>query len=381
MKVGKISVRVDPLFFVLVIFLSLYNSNFDPARALIWGVVIFLSVFVHELGHAATALFYGQSASIEFVGFGGITRRHGPSISSLQEFILVLNGPLAGFLLALSAAGLLSIFGSVLPVAATYFLMVTAYANVFWTVVNLLPIQPLDGGHLLRIILTWLFGLKGTKIALFLSFVFSLVVTLLFFYWGFLLIGSLLLLFAFEGFRAWRNSLQITEKDEDDTIRSLLKSAEKDFRKGNIDFALQKFYTLRDQAGKGVLYHTATERIAEILSAKGRDQEAYDLLFPLSGKLDNHMKKVFQGTAVRLKKWQESIKIGNKLYQDNPSIDTAITNAISHSMLGEVVPAVGWINCAIRDGLQDVKTLLALPEFNSIRSDPLFQNLQQQTLR
>lgn len=378
MKVGKISVRVDPLFFLLVIFLSLYNSNFDPAGAVIWGIVIFLSVFVHELGHALTALFYGQSASIEFVGFGGVTRRHGPSISLLQEFILVFNGPLAGFLLALVAAGFLSVFGADMPAAVKYFLIITAYANVFWTVVNLLPIQPLDGGHLLRISLTWLFGLKGTKVALFLSFLFSLIITLLFFYWGFLLVGSLILLFAFEGFRAWRNSLEMTEKDEDDNIRSLLKSAEKDFRKGNIDFALHKFYILREQAGKGVLYLTATERIAEILSAKGRDQEAYDLLVPLAGKLDNHMKKVFQGTAVRLKKWQEAIKIGNKLYQDSPSVDTAITNAISHAMLGDVVPAVGWIKCAIRDGLQDVKVLLALPEFNSIRSDPLFQNLQRQ---
>lgn len=378
MKVGQIAVRVDPLFFLLVIFLSVYNSNFDPVGSLIWGVVIFLSVFVHELGHAFTALFFGQTASIEFVGFGGVTRRHGPSISLLQEFILVLNGPLAGFCLALLAGGMLTFFGNDLPTILKYFLLITAYANIFWTVVNLLPIQPLDGGHLLRIALTSVFGLKGTKIALFLSFLFSLFITLVFFYWGFLLVGSLILLFAFEGFRAWKNSLKVTEKDEDDNNRLLLKSAEKDFRKGNIDFALQKFYTLREHTAKGVLYTTATERIAEILSAKGRDQEAFDLLAPLSSGLDDHMKKVFQGTAVRLKKWNEAIQIGNKLYQDRPSIETAITNAISHSMLGQVIPAVGWIKCAIRDGLQDSKSLLALPEFNPIRSDPLFQSLQNQ---
>ncbi len=39
----------------------------------------------------------------------------------------------------------------------------TQVANLFWTIVNLLPVLPLDGGQLLRIVLEAAFGVKDLR--------------------------------------------------------------------------------------------------------------------------------------------------------------------------------------------------------------------------
>jgi hypothetical protein len=54
-------------------------------------------------------------------------------------------------------------------------------ANLFWTVVNLFPVLPLDGGQMLRIVLESLFGLKGYRAALLVGAILATVSALLFF--------------------------------------------------------------------------------------------------------------------------------------------------------------------------------------------------------
>ena len=128
----------------------------------IWTLVIVVSVLVHEFGHALTAIAFGQKAHIDLVAFGGLTHRHGPHLKLSQEFLIVLNGPLAGFALAIACYFLAGMIGERSPVLYAIF-EIGYIANIFWTVLNLLPIQPLDGGHLLRIVFEGMFGLRGVK--------------------------------------------------------------------------------------------------------------------------------------------------------------------------------------------------------------------------
>ena len=97
---GKITFRVQPVFWILVFLIAGLNSNFSVPGMIIWAVIIFISVFIHEMGHALTAVACGQRAHIDFMAFGGLTHRHGPHISLFQEFLIVLNGPLFGLALA-----------------------------------------------------------------------------------------------------------------------------------------------------------------------------------------------------------------------------------------------------------------------------------------
>lgn len=374
---GRIPIKIYPIFFIVVIAISLLYSNFQIFEASLWAIVICFSLLVHEFGHALTAMAFGQRATIELVGFGGVTRRHGHAPNAFQEFLIVFNGPLAGFALCGLSYFIYAYWGSNLPLFLQELLKISFFANAFWTVLNLLPVQPLDGGQLLRITLQGLFGLKGLKTALFLSFVISFFLSILFFIYHQILIGSFFLLFTYEGYRTWKNSLPMTSQDDNRALHQFFKSAEKDFRKGQLGYAQQKLIALRKQAESGVIYNSATLLLAQILHAQGNNREAYDLLLPVKNTLAPELQLLLQQLAYGEKQWKIAIDVGKALYQHQPTYDVALTNSLCHARLGEAKPAVGWLQCAIKNGLPDLKHVLNMEDFNPIRQDPLFGALSR----
>ena len=234
---GKIPIRIYPFFWVLALIIGWLNSfsemgsiNTALIKTALWVVVITISVIVHEYGHALSALAFGQKAKIDLVGFGGVTQRGGPKLKLWKEFIIVLCGPLFGLCLAFLAFLLLNKMGERPLNMWRYILEITFYVNVFWTVVNLLPVQPLDGGRLLSIVLEGIFGIKGIKIAFFLSILTATAIGLLFFAFQAVLAGSLFLILAFESYRSWQSSLAMREQDQNEEAQQLLKRAEEDLR-------------------------------------------------------------------------------------------------------------------------------------------------------
>ncbi len=372
---GSIPIQIYPLFFLVVFALSAVNANFEPTLMLIWAFVIFVSLIVHEMGHALTAVAFGQRASIDLVGFGGVTRRQGPPLKPLKEFIIVFNGPLAGFLLGLACLIIFNYFGKQLPVLVQNTLQVGYFANFFWTVLNLVPVHPLDGGQLLRITLEGFFGLRGLKTALFISFLVGVILSLLFFAKGEQIIGIFFMIFTYESYRARRSSLSMTAEDSDRALQQFFKSAEKDFHKGHLSYAQEKLNAVRKHAGEGVLHKSATNLLAQILHAQGHDSEAYDMLYPTRNTLSTEQLTLLHQLAYSQDHFREAIKIGNTLYQDHPTDSVALTNALSHAHLGEARAAVGWLQCAIKNGLPNVKEVLQKEDFDPIRQDPLFDSL------
>lgn len=116
---------------------------------LLFMVAAFISIMVHELGHALAGRKYGAVPSIHLHGFGGVTSLPGSYFSRNQSMFVSFAGPLASLLLGLIAFILLPLVLSSSPVLA-YVLSVMVWINTFWTVLNLLPIQPLDGGQIFR---------------------------------------------------------------------------------------------------------------------------------------------------------------------------------------------------------------------------------------
>src|SRR4051812_20886609 len=99
---GSIPISIYPFFWLLAVGIGWINT-FNILGTSIWIGIIFVSVLVHEYGHALTAIFFGQKAQIDLVAMGGITQRHGSKLKLWQDFIIVLNGPLAGLCLGLLA--------------------------------------------------------------------------------------------------------------------------------------------------------------------------------------------------------------------------------------------------------------------------------------
>ncbi len=91
-----------------------------------------------------------------------IGKEHSGGVSLPKRFLIILNGPLFGFLLFLMARGVLQL-SDVATSAVAPVLLALQYINLFWTVVNLLRVLPLDGGQLLSVICEGVFGVKGIR--------------------------------------------------------------------------------------------------------------------------------------------------------------------------------------------------------------------------
>lgn len=121
----------------------------DWMRVLVAMGVIFVSILVHELGHGFAGRRYGARPEILLHGFGGLCYLPNGNFSRKENILVSLAGPGAGFALAFATYILLLSLQPQNP----YLLFALAFSlwvNVVWTVLNLLPILPLDGGQVFR---------------------------------------------------------------------------------------------------------------------------------------------------------------------------------------------------------------------------------------
>jgi stage IV sporulation protein FB len=382
---GKIPLRIFPFFWLLALFIGWMNSFTDTAsvgsaliKTGVWVIIITISVIVHEYGHALSALAFGQSAKIDLVGFGGETSRRGPKLKLWQEFVIVICGPLFGLALAFISLLILLKLDNNLPISLwLYALNITFYVNVFWTIVNLLPVQPLDGGRLLGIILEGLFGVKGIKIAHFVSIIFAAVVGLFFFSMHAVIAGSIFLILAFESYRSWKSTRSMREEDQDQGIQDLFKAAENSLNGGREEEAYGKLTEVREKTKSGVFYNLATYYQAIILNERGEFKKAYEMLKPLKNQLDAAAWPLLQKLAYRNHDSDEAIQLGNKLFGETPSYEIAFINALCYAEKNEAKPAVGWLESAVRHGMPHVLAMLSKSEFDDIRKTPIFQEFKK----
>lgn len=119
-----------------------------------YAVLLFVSVFLHELAHGVAGRAYGQRiAAIELNIWGGFTKFE-PQIeeddkkSATTSFVVSIVGPIVNVVLALIGWGLMH----VAPQGSIPWLLLVAlvFANAALGVVNLFPGIPLDGGWALQ---------------------------------------------------------------------------------------------------------------------------------------------------------------------------------------------------------------------------------------
>ncbi len=134
--------------------------------ALVWMLLVSISVLAHEMGHAVVARFFGATPEIHLVGLGGRTLAHrSGQFEWWQEVVFTLAGPGAGLAFGVAAGAIAYLGKSVFPSGVLYFGTGILYANVLWTILNLLPITGLDGGVITTAILTRIFGRPGFLLA------------------------------------------------------------------------------------------------------------------------------------------------------------------------------------------------------------------------
>jgi len=139
----------------------------------VWVAVVFASILVHEMGHALAYRAFGQAAHVVLYHFGGLavpemwSRRH---LRPFQRLLVSAAGPAAQLALAAAVVSGLKAAGYAVPFplerldmalglyhgrdftsglayALVEFLL---FVNIFWPLLNLVPVPPLDGGQIVR---------------------------------------------------------------------------------------------------------------------------------------------------------------------------------------------------------------------------------------
>lgn len=187
---GKVGLKATPLFLKAApivlkvglagLSLGAYSLLFDWRVAL----AILAMIGIHESGHVAAMKRYGVPTSgfyfLPFLGGVALAKKHPPSHKAWA--VIVLAGPAVGATLSLIAlAGWLA--------TGEAWMAVLAIVNALLNLVNLLPIYPLDGGQLVKILATT----SSTRLALGFAIV-SGALSLAAIFGGFLLFGILGLL-------------------------------------------------------------------------------------------------------------------------------------------------------------------------------------------
>lgn len=136
-----------------------YTSTAYWTASLVAGVLFYVSLLAHELGHALVARRLGvRVENITLWLFGGVTRLTGEAATPSAELRIAVVGPA----ISLAVGGLFILLAFLLgatgvdPLVAGIFAWL-AGINVLLALFNLIPAFPLDGGRVLR---AFLWGLR-----------------------------------------------------------------------------------------------------------------------------------------------------------------------------------------------------------------------------
>jgi Zn-dependent protease len=122
------------------------------AMAIVAAVLFFVSLLLHELGHALVARREGvEIEGITLWLFGGVAKFKGMFPSAGAEFRIAVAGPIVSLGIGVFFV-LIALVGD-LPEAVDGVVGYLGYINLVLLVFNLIPALPLDGGRVLRSIL------------------------------------------------------------------------------------------------------------------------------------------------------------------------------------------------------------------------------------
>ena len=234
-------VRVHPAFFVLPVLLGgtfLKNSEINAGiMLLVLVLVFFVSILVHELGHALAFRYYGQTSRIVLYWLGGLAIPDGHSpwgqrneaSQPIPQIIIALAGPVFGFLLAAFLIGVVYALGGsisfemdgIMPTVLSFlpeeylnsnggyalalFFRLAIWVNVFLNVLNLAPVFPLDGGQVARQVFLMNDPGSGLRYSIILSIAAAAVISFMSFMGGDQFIGI------FFAIMAWSNYMSLQQ--------------------------------------------------------------------------------------------------------------------------------------------------------------------------
>jgi stage IV sporulation protein FB len=198
-----IDVRVHPMFWVVSLLMGWNAKELGLSFVVLWVVCVFVSILIHEFGHVVMGLVFGSRGHIVLYSFGGLAIGSANVRPGWQRIAVSFAGPLAGFFFL---GVLFLVLRVVQPPRAEAFLEEIGWSlglfefvsdryreyvgyfrdnlslslvnravidliliNLFWGLINLLPVFPLDGGQISRELFDRAMPGRGIRPSLWLS--------------------------------------------------------------------------------------------------------------------------------------------------------------------------------------------------------------------
>jgi stage IV sporulation protein FB len=174
-RIFGIPVRVHPMFWLISIIFGWGFTQQGLEYLAIWVACMFGSILFHELGHVWMGQLFGTHGYIVLYSFGGLAVGSNQLASPWKRIAVCFAGPLADFVLA-GLAWLALLYAlpqnnhEIARQLLVFALEIIIFINIFWGILNLFPIWPLDGGQISRDFCTTVSPRNGLRISLAISF-------------------------------------------------------------------------------------------------------------------------------------------------------------------------------------------------------------------
>ena len=179
LNIGRVAGTVVRVHLTFLLFLAwIFAASYATGGAatawesLVFMVLLFLCVLLHEFGHIFTARAFGvPTPYVTLLPIGGVAQLERIPEEPWEEFLIAIAGPMVNVVIA---AALIVLFGADLQpsaAAAVDNMKVPlvdrlAAVNLFLALFNMIPAFPMDGGRVLRALLASRLGyVRATEIA------------------------------------------------------------------------------------------------------------------------------------------------------------------------------------------------------------------------
>jgi len=162
-RIAGIDVKVHVTFFLLLAWIGFvyYRSGGMPAAidGVLFVLLIFLLVVLHEFGHALAARRYGiPTRDITLLPIGGLARLERMPDNPREEVVVALAGPAVNVVIAAVLALFIGFSGGwpdphVMERTGVSLAFRLFSVNVWLVLFNMIPAFPMDGGRVLRAVL------------------------------------------------------------------------------------------------------------------------------------------------------------------------------------------------------------------------------------
>ena len=162
-------VSVQPFFLITAWLIGPRN---DLRASVLWIATVFVGIMAHELGHAFAGRHFSLDPVITLHGFGGMTSwRSNQPLGHGQRIFISAAGPAVGITIGIAVLIMAPRLAPEAGIMMTRLIHYMVWVNLYWGLLNLAPVLPLDGGHIAASAAEAAFGRRGRTVALVLSLI------------------------------------------------------------------------------------------------------------------------------------------------------------------------------------------------------------------